>query len=75
MVELTLFEIHLEGSDFTANAPYSNGEPDESDDFDVASGAESEDPNPAKAVVGLLLLVVVLVVVRRLVGGSDDSEE
>jgi MYXO-CTERM domain-containing protein len=75
MVELTLFEIHLDGSEFTANAPFTSGESDDSDDFEVASEGDSGGPNPAKAVLGLLVLVVALVLVRRLVSGSDETEE
>lgn len=82
MVQLTLFEIHLDGSEFTANAPFSSAsaeEAEEAEDGDweeFGSEAEGGGPNPLKlAVLALVVSVVVTVVVRKLVGGDEADEE
>jgi len=83
MVELTLFEVHLDGAEFTANAPFSSADAEEADDADWEvlggdEGGESEDagggPNPGKAVFAVVLAVVLAVVIKKVLGGGGDAE-
>ena len=69
MVDITLFELHLDGSEFTANAP-GVGKSDEEGDESDSGGA------PLGLVAGLVLvvLVVVAVVAVKKRGGSDGEE-
>jgi len=68
MVDITLFELHLDGAEFTANAPDS-GLPGESDGEESDSGGA---PLGLFAVLALVVLVVVAVAVKKM-GGSDDD--
>ncbi|WP_324662456.1 hypothetical protein [Haloarcula sediminis] len=69
MVDITLFELHLDGSEFTANAP-GVGESDEAEtDTDDSGGA----PLGLLAVLALVVLVVVAVAAKKLRGGDDAS--
>ncbi|MFC6757853.1 MULTISPECIES: hypothetical protein [Haloarcula] len=70
MVDITIFELHLDGSEFTANAPGVGGSDDtESDDSD-SGGA----PLGLFAVLGLGVLVVAAVAAKRLSGGDGASD-
>lgn len=68
MVHLTLFEVHLEDSSFTANAPGS-GKSGESESSSGESGRRL-----APAIVGLVVLVGLGLAARRFMGGSDLEE-
>jgi len=76
MVELTFLEIHLEDSDFTANAPYGYGEKD------VEAGDEppSEPDDTSRkgaavaAVVGVVFLAVVAYLVKQRYLEGDEGE-
>ena len=68
MVDITLFELHLDGSEFTANAPgvgLTDEEPDESD----GGGA----PLGLFAILALVVLVVAAVAVKKFAGGDDEA--
>lgn len=68
MVDITLFELHLDGSEFTANAPgvgTSEGEPDDSDSGGARLGLV--------AGLALVVLVVVAAVAAKKLAGSDDE--
>lgn len=79
MAEFTLFELHFENSDLTANAPYSQRSGDgesvtDGDSFD--EGADSNRGALIAALVGLGFLAVVAYVVRNRLfsdGETDDS--
>ena len=80
MVELTLFEIHLDGAEFTANAPsIDTGSDEESADESGLGGLGSTDegdsPNPGTAILGTLVFAVLVAVVVRLVSGGEGSEK
>ena len=68
MVDITLFELHLDGSEFTANAPGVGTSEEEPDDSD-SGGA------PLGLVAGLVLVVFVVVaaVAVRKRGGDQES--
>lgn len=68
MVDITLFELHLDGSEFTANAPNS-GVLDNDGDGDDESGGP---PLGLFAVLALVVLVVAAGVAKK-VGGSDEA--
>jgi len=84
MAKFTLLEVHLDGSEFTANAPYSKSEDEAADGFDGLPFGESDDEtaetatddggtNPfgiALTFAGMILAVVAL---RRVLGGSGES--
>lgn len=78
MAKFTLLEIHLDGAEFTANAPFSDsGESDDSPDIEVGEVGDEESsggPSWLPAVVGLVFLVVVAVVAKKKLGGSDEDE-
>ena len=84
MVDLTVLEVHLDGAELTANAPFSdkpkptsggsagsvfgNGEESEMEAEGSSGGA-----SPLVSVVAFLGLVVLTVVLRRVLGGSSES--
>jgi len=88
MARFTFLEVHLDGAEFTANAPFSSAEiPDDGSDLDALSlgtGGEesSEGESPAETAEGrgalpvvfsvLALALVAAVVLRRLLGGSGE---
>ncbi|KAA9407214.1 hypothetical protein ACNO8S_06795 [Haloarcula sp. KBTZ06] len=88
MAEFTLLELHLDGAEFTANAPFSA--PDDDDESDSKSrwsrSRTSETTNETDAEadggrnVGRLALAVlgavglVAVVLRLYLGGSDGDD-
>jgi len=68
MVDITVFELHLDGSEFTANAPGVGG----SDDTDAAESDSGGAPLGLFAVLGLVGLVVAAVAAKKL-GGDDEA--
>ncbi|EMA22927.1 MULTISPECIES: hypothetical protein [Haloarcula] len=91
MAEFTLLELHLDGAEFTANAPFSSTDDDDeserksrwsrsrtdeqSDETDVEGDGGRNVGRFALAVLGAVALVAV--VLRLYLGGSDgdDSDE
>ncbi len=76
MVDVTLFEVHLDDSSFTANAPFSSSESDE----ETNERREPDDSGTSKgalvaAVVGLAFLVVGAALVKRRLGSDAPAEE
>ena len=76
MVKFTFLEIHLEDSDFTANAPYGYGEknieagddpPSEPDDASRKGAAVA-------AVAGVVFLAVVAYLVKQRYLEEDEDE-
>lgn len=88
MVEITLFELHLDDADLTAYAPFSAVESLDGLDEVGASrflpGEESEDepagvaadggggPSPVAVVLALGLVAVAVVALWRLMGGEPE---
>lgn len=83
MVEITLFEFHLDGSEFTANAPFSAAEsPEEDADGLLRRGSDGDERGaaddggrrlgPLPAIAVLVAVVVLFVVGRRLLGGEPE---
>jgi len=76
MAEFTLFEVHLDGAEFTVNAPFSSADGEDAavDDRD-GLGADGDRAGGGLGVggvvVALLALVVLAVVVRKVLG--DDA--
>jgi hypothetical protein len=68
MVDITLFELHLDGAEFTANAPNGGllGEDGASDESDSGSA-----PLGLFAVLALVVLAGAAVAVKKR-GGSDE---
>ncbi|MDS0258949.1 hypothetical protein NDI56_06035 [Haloarcula sp. S1CR25-12] len=69
MVDITLFEVHLDGSEFTANAPGVGGSDEEATDESDSDGA----PLGLFAVLALVVLAVAAVAAKKMGGGSDDE--
>ncbi|MBX0285109.1 hypothetical protein [Haloarcula salinisoli] len=68
MVDITIFELHLDGSEFTANAPGVGGSDDAEADESDSGGA----PLGLFAVLALVGLVVAAVAAKKL-GGDDEG--
>lgn len=82
MAKFTFLEVHLDGAEFTANAPLSNsggGEEGEADpDIEVGEVGDEEPGGKGKwvaALVGLVFLVVVAAAAKKKLGGSDEVPE
>jgi hypothetical protein len=77
MVDITVFELHLDGSEFTANAPWSGEEPEAESEVDTdESGGPPLALLAVAAVVALLGVVGLAVAAKKLRGGDDtDLEE
>lgn len=77
MAKFTLFELHLEGAQFTANAPYS-GESAEAEGSEIEIEDEEEAaggfPFGLLAALGVIAAVVSLVVVKKVLGGSETED-
>jgi hypothetical protein len=76
MVQLTLFEFHLDDASLTANAPFSR---DRDDAEPVAEGSDSpastdRSAKPLLALLGVLAVGAAAVAIRRL-RGSDAAVE
>lgn len=80
MVNITLFEIHLDDASFEANAPFSDAEAEDAEEAAEEYGIDvggDDDGGPSKLVplvAGLVLLVVLAAIVRKLRGGGDDDD-
>jgi hypothetical protein len=74
MVDITLFEVHLDDSSLTANAPFSRGEK-EVEAADEPPESSSSKGTTLAAVVGLVFLAALAFVVRKRVMGGDDEGE
>jgi hypothetical protein len=80
MADFTLFELHFEDSDLTANAPYSYGEKDVDADgvppAPTTAADTSSKRGPVLAVlVGLGFLLAVAYLARKRVLGGDGATE
>jgi hypothetical protein len=84
MAKFTLLELHLDDAEFTANAPYSEGESDEdADGFgglpfgesgrdEATESTDDGGASPFGIVVAFAGLVLFAVAVRRVLGGSGE---
>ncbi len=70
MVDITIFELHLDGSEFTANAPGVGG----SDDDEAAESDSASAPLGLFAVLALVGLVVAAAAAKKL-GGDDEASD
>lgn len=78
MVDVTFLELHLDDSNLTANAPYSDRKKRiTSSDDAPAEGGRASKGSAVAALIGLVFLVAVTVVVKRkfLGGDGDEAEE
>jgi hypothetical protein len=77
MAEFTLLKLNFEDSDLTANAPYSRGDGDGTDDLDREdAGNSSKKGTVLAALVGLCFCVAVAYLVRkRAFGGAGDESD
>ena len=78
MVNITLFEVHLEDSTLTANAPFSDESGDEAAEYGAEDETEAEEGGsggPLVALVGFVFLVLVGVALRRFLGEDEDATE
>ena len=69
MVDITLFEVHLDDASFTANAPFSSTDEDEESgsDWGRDSGGGTS-VAPLKAILAVVALAVLVEGIRRFVG-------
>jgi len=77
MVDITLFELHVDG-DPQFEPSWRTGEADESPDEDDGNAADVDEGSGGaggKVLVGLVALVAVAVVARKLRGGDEEFEE
>lgn len=75
MVELTFFEVHLDDSQFTANAPFSDrGKDVAASDEPLAEEGGRGKGSAVAALIGLVFLVAVAFVAKRKFGGDDVEE-
>ncbi|MGB9932254.1 hypothetical protein [Haloarcula amylolytica] len=89
MAEFTLLEVHLDGAEFTANAPFSSTDDDDeserksrwsrsrtdepSDEIDTEAGGGRRVGRLALAVLGVVAVVAVLL--RLYLGGSEGADD
>ena len=81
MAKFTLLEVHLDGADIRANAPFSSATPEdiesgsdlESTDEDDSTESSGGPPTGALLVVGLALVAVTAIALKKVLGGSDDE--
>ena len=84
MVDLTVLEVHLDGAELTANAPFSDKAKSTSgesaggvfgndEESEMEAEGSSGGASPPVSVVAFLGLVVLTVVLRRVLGGSSES--
>lgn len=75
MAKFTFLEVHLDGAEFQANAPFSTGENDgEADDAETDTESSGV-PRLLVAFVVLALVATVAVAAKKFLGGSGDSDE
>ncbi|ELZ24936.1 hypothetical protein C475_11885 [Halosimplex carlsbadense 2-9-1] len=84
MAKFTLLEVHLDGAEFTANAPYSDGEPDEgadgldalpfgeSDGEAAETAADDGGSSPFAIILTFAGMILAVVALRRILGGSGE---
>jgi hypothetical protein len=78
MVDITLFEVHLDDSSLTANAPFSRGRKEvEAGDGELPakSSSSSSKGKLVAALLGLVFLAAVAFVARKKGGGGDEEVE
>ena len=89
MAEFTLLEVHLDGAEFTANAPFSSsdddGESERTSRWSRSRTSETTDETDAESdggrSVGRLALAVLAVIavvalgLRLYLGGSDGADD
>jgi hypothetical protein len=77
MVDITLFEVHLDDSSLTANNPFSRGRKSvEAGDGGLTSKSSSSSKGKLLgALVGLVFLAAVAYLARKKVGGGSDKGE
>jgi len=89
MAEFTLLELHLDGAEFTANAPFSapddDGESDSKSRWSRSGTDEQSDETDAEsdsgrnvsrlALAALGVVAVIAVVLRLSLGGSEDADD
>jgi hypothetical protein len=76
MVDITIFELNLDGSEFTAAAPWDGEAADESPergDEDDDSGGPPLGLLAAAGVAAVVVLVVLVVVLKTVRGGEDTD--
>jgi MYXO-CTERM domain-containing protein len=74
MVDITLFELHLDGAEFTANAPNSGVEEALDEESESESEGSGGPPFGLIAALALVALVGAAVAARRL-GGEGECDE
>ena len=83
MVDLTILEVHLDGAEFTANAPFSDETTSEGggstggvfggdEESETADDESSGGASPFAVVFAFVGLIVLTVVLRRVLGGSGE---
>ena len=83
MVDLTILEVHLDGAELTANAPFSDKAKSTSsgsaggvfgndEESEIEAEGSSGGASPLVSVVAFLGLVVLTVVMRRVLDGSSE---
>lgn len=76
MVDITIFELHLEEPNLTANTPFSGRRKEVgASDEPPEEGSSSSKGKLVGALVGLLFLAAVAVVAKRKVGGGGAEDE
>ena len=76
MVDITIFELHLEKPNLTANAPFSGSSGKEVAASDEPLPEESSSTGKlVGALVGLVFLAAVAFVAKRRVGGGGREDE
>ncbi|MFC7175786.1 hypothetical protein [Halosegnis marinus] len=74
MAKFTLLELHLDGAQFTANAPGSGLPGVEVETDDTADDAPDSTGKPwLAALVGLLFLAAIALLARKKLGGDDEE--
>ncbi|MBX0323441.1 hypothetical protein EGH21_10415 [Halomicroarcula sp. F13] len=74
MAKFTLLELHLDGAEFTANAPGVGSDETAETATDEGDASDSGGRGGVLALVVLLALVGVAVAGKKLLSGSDDEE-
>ena len=75
MVDITLFELHLDDSSLTANAPFSSGRKEvAASDEPPEEASSSSKGKLLGALIGVAFLAAVAFVVRKKVGDGGDGD-